>query len=547
MNDVLSLLADANPVRVEDIAPLELPSHTRRAAPSLRLVVALVLAAAVATSLIGVFLGGTSSHRGSSGTGAQGLTGGVAGPTGPNGPPGPTIARPLGSGMKVTLPVGAGVIGLPLVLPDTPLVSPADVGPVWAYGLGPNRGIVAVTYPDQGLIVEYERPHGNTDYAAMAKGSPGLQVIDLGGTPGLAYYPDDIRDNFGAVTFAVGEIEVRVLGHQDAPTLEAIARSILDRTGSPQGTPGIIAPAYPPVDLAALSDELGKPVVLPRTSFVQPSDAESAWTEGDCSHFCDIRILFPTHGLTVSYYSSPGKPDSRAGFEEVARNVRFGDGDAIDLDGVPAILIMNADPMGLGSIAFLWNGMRIEVDGFENADVLTDLARSMLDQLRGTSSGPFTAQPGVDFFPIVPPKQIDLSHASATLGQPVVLPDTAAVQPSDAATAWAEGQCPHASTSSSDGHSGCAVWVKFPAKSLTIVYERPGGIGSGMDERVTEMSGAHLVDMGGLSALAVDRNAEGRSPGWFEFAIDGTRVIIRGDHDAATLQAIARSIVDRSK
>ena len=345
----------------------------------------------------------------------------------------------------------------------------------------------------------------------------------------------------------LGGIQIRVLGHQNAAALEAIARSIVDRTGLPVGTPGVIAPVSPPVDLAALSAELGKQVVLPRTPFLQPSDAKSAWVHGDCSHFCDVQIVFPDHALTVSYYSSPGMPDSRAGFEQVAQNVRFGDGDAIDLGGVPGILIMNADPMGMGSIAFLWHGMKIYIFGFENAGVLTDLARSMLDQLRGTSSGPFTAAPGVDFFPIVPPqKQVDLSDVSATLGQPVVLPDTAAVQPSDAATAWAKGQCPHATASSSDGHSGCAVWVKFPAKSLTIVYERPGGSGPGADQ-LDQMSGAHLVDLRGAQALAVDRNAEGSSPGWLEFAIGGTRVIIRGDHDTATLTAIGQSIIDRSK
>ncbi len=548
--DVMELLAGANPVHVTDLAPLELPSPGHRPARGRAALEAAVVAAGIAASLIGLFaFGGAGSHTRTDAI--QGPTGST-GPTGPEGPPGTTIARPLPSGKEVTLPEAAAVLDVALVLPDTTLVGPGNVGPVWADSLGPSRGVVAVTYPTQRLMIEYDRPPGNTDYSAMAKGDPRGRVIDLNGTPAFAFTPDDVEASLGSVMFSVGGTEVAVIGHQGEPTLESIARSILDRMGATPGTPGVIAPVYPAVDLSALSDELGKPVVLPRTSFVQPSDAEWAWTEGDCSrgpNWCRVTIWFPAHGLAVSYYQQGSSVTTRFDLERIAHHVRFGDGHVVDLNGVPALLIENQDGEGLGSIAFYWHGLGMEVDAYENAGVLTDLAQSMLDQLRGTSSGPFTASPGVDLFPIVEPStQVDVSDASATLGAPVVLPDTAAVQPSDAASAWAEGQCPHPSVSSADGFSGCAVWVKFPAKSLTIVYERPGGSGTGIDPtQLKQESGAHVVDLGGVPALAIDRNAQGPNPGWLDFALNGTRVIISGDYDTPTLQAIAQSIVDRSK
>ena len=546
-DNTMSLLTEANPVRAEDLAELPMPDARLvrdRTGRRLRAVAA-IASVAIAASLIGVFALGGSGSKATQPRGAiEGL-------------PGPTVNTPLITGKKVTLQQAAGVLGASLVLPDTPLVGPADVGPVWAVSGGPTMGTAAVTYPAQRLIVYYVRPSAQSDpaagYRAIAKELSGAQEIELDGTPALAIpqNSDDTGANFGVVAFTVDGIEIRVMGHNDEATLETIARSILERESAPPGTPGVIAPVQEPVSLTDLSSTMGRPVVLPRTSLAQPSDAGSAWSEGDCVHgsFCDVRIWFPIAGLSVSYTRPTGMPDSRAGFEDVAHNVRFGDGEVIDLNGVSAIVIENQDAAGLGSIAFLWKGTRIEVDAYENAGVLSDLAQSMLDQLRGTSFGPFTASPGVDLFPIVPPQEkVNVSDASATLGAPIVLPDTVKVRPSDAASAWAEGQCPHATASSADGFSGCAVWIKFPAKSLTIVYERPGGSGAGVPpEQVKQMSGAHLVDVGGLPALAIDRNAEGANPGWVEFAIHGTRVIISGDYDTATLQSIGQSIVDRSK
>src|SRR5438132_644155 len=115
MNDVMAQLAKANQVRVEDLAPLDLPDLTRRPTPGRRFVLAAALAAAVAAAAIGVVLtAGTNSHR--SGSGSTGPIGPTApqGPTGPLGPPGPTIAVPIPDGKKVTLPAAAAVMGMPL-------------------------------------------------------------------------------------------------------------------------------------------------------------------------------------------------------------------------------------------------------------------------------------------------------------------------------------------------------------------------------------------------------------------------------------------------
>jgi hypothetical protein len=62
--DAMTLLAEANPVRVEDLAPLDLPNLAHGQMPSRRFVLAIaVIGLASAASVIGVLVfGGTSSH-----------------------------------------------------------------------------------------------------------------------------------------------------------------------------------------------------------------------------------------------------------------------------------------------------------------------------------------------------------------------------------------------------------------------------------------------------------------------------------------------------
>src|SRR4051794_28677824 len=58
----------------------------------------------------------------------------------------PTLARPLFLGRQVTLAEASASLGIPLVLPDTTLVTPSDAGTVWEVGRGsPFTTSVAIT------------------------------------------------------------------------------------------------------------------------------------------------------------------------------------------------------------------------------------------------------------------------------------------------------------------------------------------------------------------------------------------------------------------
>lgn len=152
----------------------------------------------------------------------------------------PTLANPLPAfAEQTTLADASAELGIPLVLPNTTLVQPADAGPVWVASLHDKAGnpvvtTVAVTFPSRGVIVEYTRPAPSdgsaAHFQAMAQGmvSPGgaqiAQVISLsGGVPAFAVQQnsDETGHNFGEIIFNVGGSEVRVMGHTDRTTLES--------------------------------------------------------------------------------------------------------------------------------------------------------------------------------------------------------------------------------------------------------------------------------------------------------------------------------------
>jgi hypothetical protein len=162
-------------------------------------------------------------------------------------PPGSptTLAHPLPCiARRTTLARATTIAGVRLVLPNTPLLRTSDVGPVWIDGFFPRNGhktigAVAVTFPAQGVIVEYTRPYSvsgdlRTHYQQVALGFRNMKVINLKRRPALVARQDsdDTRDNFGSVTFKLNRSEVSVLGHKSEKTLEALALSILNR--SPQ-------------------------------------------------------------------------------------------------------------------------------------------------------------------------------------------------------------------------------------------------------------------------------------------------------------------------
>jgi hypothetical protein len=154
----------------------------------------------------------------------------------------PTIAHPLPAfATQTTLSAAPTELGTSLTLPNTSQLQLGDVGAVWTASVPGGTTTVAVTYPSQGMIVKYTRPvpyaaDPATAYQRIAQemGS-GDQVIDLDGKPALAIKQnsDQTGANFGVIMFLLNDgTEVRVLGHNDQPTLQAVAQSILDRAAS---------------------------------------------------------------------------------------------------------------------------------------------------------------------------------------------------------------------------------------------------------------------------------------------------------------------------
>ena len=152
----MTLLAEANPVRLEDVpqAAVRVDSILdRRPRVSRRLVLAVaVVVVAAAASLTGVFVFGGQGKR--SGVEMQSDL------------PGPTVQRPL-AGKQISLADGTAAVGPALVLPDTSLVGPSDAGPVWMSNIDPQTAVnVAVTFPRQGMFIDYSWPAPNADPAA---------------------------------------------------------------------------------------------------------------------------------------------------------------------------------------------------------------------------------------------------------------------------------------------------------------------------------------------------------------------------------------------
>jgi hypothetical protein len=130
------------------------------------------------------------------------------------------------------------------VLPDTPQVTPSDIGVVRAAtypAVGPTAGAahggesrVEVTFPSQGLIISYDRspipdPLGN--YRSFASQSPGSEVVYLnGGVPALAIAQIPDGSNWGSIEFVSGGTQIVVMGHRSDAYLQAIAQSIVDRS-----------------------------------------------------------------------------------------------------------------------------------------------------------------------------------------------------------------------------------------------------------------------------------------------------------------------------
>jgi len=219
--------------------------------PPLRLRFAVAAIAAICAAVLAVVftgaLGGShhptfAENRASVG---QGGTGDLLVPL-------PTLTHPLGFpplAKQTTLSDATAALGTPIVLPNASFIQPSDAGPVWIDNLHDKEGNpvvtnVAVTFPTQGVIVGYTRPAPSdgsaAHFQAMAQSMPspsgaseGSVITLSGGVPALAVQQnsDDTGHNFGSIIFNMAGSEVRVMGHNDEATLQAMAPSILNQSG----------------------------------------------------------------------------------------------------------------------------------------------------------------------------------------------------------------------------------------------------------------------------------------------------------------------------
>ena len=201
---------------------------TRRLSlPPLRLRFAVPAVAVICAAVAAVvMLTGPASPPGQSGSAGQFLL-----------VPPATLAQPLGpSAPQVSLADAPSALGGPVTLPNSSLASSANVGTVWTVNYGGDNAVVAIAFPQAGLIVEYERPVQTppTIYQTLAQEHPNsFSDTDLNGVPGLAIRQnsDQTGANFGAIEFVVGGTQIVVMGHYDEAALAAVARSIILQSG----------------------------------------------------------------------------------------------------------------------------------------------------------------------------------------------------------------------------------------------------------------------------------------------------------------------------
>lgn len=260
-SDAMRLLAEANPVRVDSLTGLAMPAPIldRRLRRPLVLAAA-VSVAAVAASLIAIFAFGGSPPQASRG-------GRLPSPL-------PTLEHPLRPDAKqVTLREATQELGAKIVLPDSSLAGSSDVGAIWTEHTGPVTD-VAVTFPRPRLIVDYERPvtypqPAPTMYATEARQGPGsMSTIDLKGVPALAtaQNSDQLHQNFGSIEFVENGTVIRVMGHYDQATLQAVAQSIVDRSSPSTPSSELAGPGQPEIHVGSVAEadaQLPFEVVLP--------------------------------------------------------------------------------------------------------------------------------------------------------------------------------------------------------------------------------------------------------------------------------------------
>jgi hypothetical protein len=156
--------------------------------------------------------------------------------------PGPpfSVSSPLYHGQVVSLAAASTAVGQQLPTPTLAAANPSAMGKVFEAQTVDDSGAtdtyVAVTYPSDSLVVEYESPvyfDPATIYHAWVNETPanlaGLASVGQVGThPALILQEnkDATGSNPASVEFLVNGLKVDVIGYQSAATLLTIAQSI---------------------------------------------------------------------------------------------------------------------------------------------------------------------------------------------------------------------------------------------------------------------------------------------------------------------------------
>lgn len=134
---------------------------------------------------------------------------------------------------------------------------------------------------------------------------------------------------------------------------------------------------------------LGVPLLLPDTTFVQPSDAGPVWVDGTGPPSpTAVAVTFPAQDVIIEYIRPAPSDGSAAHFQSMTQSMpsRNGgsEGHVITLNGGVAALAVqqNSDDTGhnFGEIIFNMAGSEIRVMGHYEEATLETLARSILSQ-----------------------------------------------------------------------------------------------------------------------------------------------------------------------
>lgn len=554
--DVMTLLADANPVRVEDLpqtGPFSKQILERRRRPSGRvvLVTAVVLAGATA-GVIGVLA--TGGHGAKTVGGPEALS---------NGPDN-------GSWKTIPLAEASAALGAPVRLPNTDLVQPSDAAQqARTADCSASSCAVYVSFPAQALGISYTHPSPFGDPSAQweadvrTAGShhARVQLLDLNGTPGdYVDYPGVKR----LVEFVAGGTWIVVSAEYNEATLEAVAQSIVDQAPSQPVGGAVLGVGSPPtidrplpggkeVPLATAAAAFGAPVVQPATSVVSPSDAGAVWLLADRPYVRTVDVTYPRADVWIAY-TWPASYDGGYNDQLLRYHAHNSMTHTVLLDGVPAQVVFHSWKQQrwsgfYPSVHFVAGGVNVAIWGRQDKGALEAIARSIVARSQSPPAGQLGDVGGVQVYPyLAHGRQISLSEASATLGSPVVLPDSSLAR-TGRAQAWAEGTCPHPAADLATTEV-CAVWISFPDSTLSLGYIRPPAyLGTGPEWRLQARGlgrNASAVRLDGTPALSIHRNPGAGYPGRVALDLDGTRVVVAGDYSPARLQEVARSIVDRS-